>query len=773
MNHILVIGTELKPAIEWLSLPAGDDAISVTPWSTLEEGLRHLSNESPSLFIVHASHLLTCPDLSWADLLNQQAAVCLVALTVTDEQQWAVLEKLRLALAVPWPSHAEMFMGYVRRGLLVRDYRNHATPYGTSTLGLYDALLNASADAVFVFSEQGDIVQTNAWAEWMFGLPGDTAKTYQITDLLALPSPFEIGRFQAVSVQRLLRQAPTLEGTKHEVVGRKTDGTIFPARATFALVRDTTPRLYVGVVGDISDQRNVEKRLLESEERYRFVVDAIPDGVVVHCRGKVVYINNAAVSLLGAQRAEQLIGEPVIRFIHPDHRPIVAERMRRVIELRETQPPLEEDLVRLDGTILRLEVTSSPVTYNGIPSALVITRDRSVYHSQQAMKLQAQKMDVMGTLASGIAHDFNNILGPILGYAELLKLNADPGGQDIASIEAILKSARRARALVKTILMFGRRTDGNRTLVHIADVVAETLTLLRPGLKVPVTVQVMVPTDLPPVLADSTQLHQVLMNLCTNAAVAMEDKGGTLTLRAYVTTVDNQRILKTQMQLQPGTYVCVSVADTGYGIEESILPKIFDPFFTTKEKGKGTGMGLAAVMGIVLSHNGAIDVMTDVGKGTTFSIYIPVGSEPLVEPAPIPAPVLMPANQEILLVDDDPQVLPLMASFARACGFGAVIAQSGVEAIEKVTSCPGRFTIMVTDQNMPDMLGTNLIRRLRKFEPRLKFVICSGINDTALAADAHDCGVTARISKPFTLAEFREVMERVSMENTPANQPAS
>lgn len=762
MNPIHVIGAELEPAHQWLSTPPGGDPVSVTSSSTLEEATSRIAGSPPSLLIVHAARLVASPDSSWAEVINRQSTVCLVALTVTDEQHWAVLEKLRLAVAVPWPSQSNHFAAYVRRGLLVRDYRHQTTPYGTSTLGLYDALLNASADAVFVFSEQGDILQTNARAEWMFGLDGDGSQTCRITDLLALPAPFQIGHFQAVSVQRLLRQAPTLEGTNHEVVGRKTDGTTFPARVTFAAVRDTQPLVYVGVVGDISDQRSVEKRLLESEERYRFVVDAIPDGVLVHCNGKIVYINNAGAQLLGAESQDRLIGESVIPFIHPDHRPVVAERMRRVVELRETQPPLEEDIVRPDGTGVRLEVTSIPVTYNGIPSALVVARDRTAYHSQQALKLQAQKMDVMGTLASGIAHDFNNILGPILGYAELLKLNSDPMGQDIASIDAILTSARRARSLVKTILMFGRRTDGNRSWVHVPDIVAETLTLLRPGLNVAVTTQVMVPKDLPPVHADSTQLQQVLMNLCTNADSAMESVGGVLALSGNLVHVDSRRILQTQMQLQPGTYVCIEVSDTGCGIDPAILSRIFDPFFTTKEKGKGTGMGLAAVMGIVLSHNGAIDVHTEVGKGTTFLVYLPVAPEP-VTPAVTPLPVRqIPLSQEILLVDDDPQILPLMASFARACGFLATVAQSAAEAIEKVAARPGRFAIVVTDQNMPDMLGTNLTRRLRKLDAGLKFVICSGINDTALAADALNCGVSARISKPFTLAEFKEVLDRVS-----------
>lgn len=416
---------------------------------------------------------------------------------------------------------------------------------------------------------------------------------------------------------------------------------------------------------------------------------------------------------------------------------------------------------RKDGSLGEIEQSISPVRDKGgaIIGFLSIGRDiTNEIRLEQALR-QAQKMEAIGTLAGGVAHDFNNILSVITGYAQMLLSGTAEDSPEETSITEILKAGRRARDLVRQILTFSRQTEQEMQPIHIAPVIKETLRFLRASLPTTIALQQHIESDADVVVSDPTQIHQIIMNLCTNAAHAMKQNGGTLSVNLL--PVDLGPAAVTELpELASGPYLKLTVADTGHGIGRDVIDRIFDPYFTTKIKGEGTGLGLAVVHGIVKNHGGAIRVSSATGQGTAFDLWFPrcdavISLQP-DERKPIPL-----GTERILLVDDDAMVLKMEREMLARLGYGVTAELEAPAALAIFRASPEDFDLVVTDKTMPVMTGFELARNILVIRPDIPVIMCTGFSDAEDPDRARMLGIHELVMKPLVLREIAEKIRKV------------
>jgi signal transduction histidine kinase/CheY-like chemotaxis protein len=384
-------------------------------------------------------------------------------------------------------------------------------------------------------------------------------------------------------------------------------------------------------------------------------------------------------------------------------------------------------------------------------------REREREELQRQLQ-RAAKMEAIGRLAGGIAHDFNNILGAILGYGELAQKNVGEGGAARRQIDQVMQAGARGKGLVERILAFSRSGVGERVPVHVQQVVEETLELLEASLLPPVRLERKLDAGDAAVIGDATQLHQVAMNLCTNALQAMEH-GGVLGVVLDRVTVAQRRLLL-HGTLLPGPYVRLSVSDTGSGIPAAVLERMFDPFFTTKGVGDGTGLGLSLVHGIVADFGGAIDVTTRAGAGTTFTVWLPSSGETqrlLAEPE---GELPRGAGETVMIVDDQRSLVALAEETLAELGYEPAGFDSSVAALQAFRAEPRRFDLVLTDETMPDMSGVDLAREIRRVRPELPVVLMSGYSGAQLTERARAVGVAVLLHKPLVRRDIAEALAR-------------
>ena len=374
----------------------------------------------------------------------------------------------------------------------------------------------------------------------------------------------------------------------------------------------------------------------------------------------------------------------------------------------------------------------------------------------EAQLIQSQKMEAIGTLAGGIAHDFNNILTSILGYSELAKIRTHKGDDVTSELDQIHKSGNRAKALVKQIVTVGRRQDQEQRPIQLRYVVNEALKLLRAALPSTIEIQEAISKDTSIIHADPNQMHQVVMNLCTNAGHAMREKGGILEVK-----LKNVSITEPEMDLKPGPYLRLTVKDTGYGMKPEVTNRIFEPYFTTKEIGDGTGLGLSVVHSIVVTHGGEIIVDSKPGEGSTFHVYFPRTEEPekiaetkTEEPLPT-------GTERILFVDDEPTLLEMVRQILEQLGYEVVTANGSDEALELFNKEPDRFDLVITDMTMPKMTGIELAKELLNTRPHTPIILCSGSIDQALKGKATAVGIREFMAKPISVRSTAQTVRKV------------
>lgn len=378
----------------------------------------------------------------------------------------------------------------------------------------------------------------------------------------------------------------------------------------------------------------------------------------------------------------------------------------------------------------------------------------------EAQLIQVQKMEAIGTMAGGIAHDFNNLLAAILGYTDLmLREVPDADSRMGGYLQEVRRAGLRAKTLVQQILTFSRRTEHVRVPVSLPSLLEETLAFLRPSLPETITIRRHLDSPVGLVLADPTQLQQMLLNLCTNAVQAMRQSGGTLDLRLETVQIDAVAGMRLP-SLTPGPYVRLTVTDSGHGIGPEIIDRIFEPFFTTKGPGEGTGMGLALVHGIVTSYNGTVTVASTPGRGTTFTIHLPQSAPAAAEVVRAAAP-LAAESPRVLFVDDEVALVRLGQAIFTQLGYEAVVCSSGTEALALVRQAPERFDLVITDQTMPRMTGLALIQELRQLRPDIPIILCTGFSYTVPVETVQRLGIDLVLRKPIDMQDLAQALHQV------------
>lgn len=374
----------------------------------------------------------------------------------------------------------------------------------------------------------------------------------------------------------------------------------------------------------------------------------------------------------------------------------------------------------------------------------------------EAQLLQAQKMEAIGTLAGGIAHDFNNILTSIIGYAELAKMRILQGDDATSDLDQIHQSGNRAKTLVQQIVTVGQRQEQEQRPIQLGYIVKEVLKLLRAALPSTIEIREVIPKNTGIIHADPTQMHQVLMNLCTNAGQAMDEKGGTLDVE-----LQNVSITEPEMDLKPGPYLRLTVKDTGDGMKPEVTKRIFEPYFTTKEKGEGTGLGLSVVQSIVVTHGGAITAESNPGGGSTFHVYLPRTEQPEKIPETKTQKPLPTGTERILFVDDEPVLLEMARQMLERLGYHVVTTNGSFEALELFREEADRFDLVITDMTMPKMTGIELARELLNTRPNIPIILCSGSIDQALKGKAQAAGIREFMAKPISVRGIAQTVRKV------------
>jgi signal transduction histidine kinase len=379
-------------------------------------------------------------------------------------------------------------------------------------------------------------------------------------------------------------------------------------------------------------------------------------------------------------------------------------------------------------------------------------RTQALAESERQMQ-QVLKLQAIGTLAGGIAHDFNNILFPIIGYTEIAMDDIPQDSPTRRNLEEVLKAANRAKELVQQILTFSRQNGRERKPIRVQGIAAEALRLLRASIPKTIDIVADLKDSCHAIMGDATQIHQVIMNLCTNAYQAMQETGGTLEVRLAETHIGYEETVK-RIGIQMGPHLHLSVRDEGVGMEPSVLERIFEPYYTTKEPGKGTGLGLSVIHGIVKNHGGFITVESATGRGSTFHVYLPTLEDAEAEIEAAAGAARSGGSERILLVDDEPQIVDMEKKLLEKLGYRVIGCTSSAEALETFARQPDQFDLVITDMTMPQMTGDRLARQILDIRPGIPVILCTGYNEMISEDKAAAMGIRKFILKPVDKEEL-------------------
>jgi PAS domain S-box-containing protein len=513
----------------------------------------------------------------------------------------------------------------------------------------------------------------------------------------------------------------------------------------------------VSIGRDVTEHKKAEAALRESEEKYRLLVETANDAIFIAQDEVIKFPNPKTMEITGYSERE-LSEIPFLNLIHPEDREMVVGRYFQ--RLKGEHPPTAYSfrIINKAGDELWVQLNAALTAWENRPATINLIRDITEQRQLENQLRQSHKMESIGTLAGGIAHDFNNILGIILGNTELAMDDVPNWNPARLNLEEVKNASLRAKDVVRQLLSFARKTKLNKKPTSILPIVKESLKLLRSYIPTDIDIRHNIPENIDTILADPTQINQILINLFTNAHHAMPD-GGIIEVTLENCELDEDRATQ-YPGLQPGRYARLIVRDTGQGIVPKNIDHIFDPYFTTKDVGKGTGMGLAVVHGIVKEHNGVITAQSTPGKGTTFDLLFPaVTKEPVVE---IGADEDLPAGYErILLIDDEEPIVRLGRQRLEKLGYSVEAITNPMEALAIFKSTPDAFDLAITDMTMPNMTGDRLAQELLKIRPDIPIIICTGFSEKMSPVKARQLGIKAFLMKPVEKIDLAQTVRKV------------
>jgi PAS domain S-box-containing protein len=595
--------------------------------------------------------------------------------------------------------------------------------------------------------------------ERVWGLPWDQAPQ---------PPAAIIGAAHPEDFSRAFKEIGSVQHTPRDIEYRiiRPDGSIRWIRNRARGIYDEAGRLMMrmGAAADITERKLFQKSLIESHARFVTVLDSIEADIYVADMSthEILFVNRHIQESYGPDLRGKRCWEvfhkeagPCPRCISPDL--VNPEGQPGAGVAWESLSPVNgkwyfncgRAIKWVDGRLVRLQIATD------------ISRLKKLETETSRIQTrlqQAQKMEAIGTLAGGIAHDFNNILTAILGYTEMAMMGVEETSAVNRNLQQVFKAGSRARELVKQILTFSRQTEHEFKPVQLDLIVTEALNLMRASLPATISIQMQL-NSRSFTLADPTQVHQVIINLCTNAAHAMREKGGEL----FVGLEDlhpDPSFHNEHPELSPGAYQKLTVRDSGHGIPPDMQACIFEPFFTTKKRGEGTGMGLAVVSGIVKSHKGTIRVESAVGEGTTFQVFLPILQSPGAEPFRDPVPDLPSGHERILLVDDEEPIARLGQQMLEHLGYRVTSCLTAAEAFNIFIQNPWRFDLVVTDMTMPEMTGAELAEKILSIRRDIPVILCTGYSGKMSRKRAGEIGIRELIMKPMAIGELAQAVRK-------------
>ena len=631
----------------------------------------------------------------------------------------------------------------------------------------YRNLVELSPEAIFVHQE-GQIKYINREGTKIFGATNPQELIGKPAMELIHPDYYEAAKARIEQVYSTRKTLPRVEQKYVRI-----DKQIIDVEARGTYIDYLGKPATLSVIRDITNEKRKEKELKESEERYRLLIESADhsgQAIIIHQDiGKIeaacIFSNQTAVSITGYTQ-EELADLSWMDILHPQDRDAALKRYRIRLTGKDIPDLFETSIIRKDGKEVSIELSSTISEFQGNRALITFFRDitERKQMEEERKKLedqlqQAYKMEAIGTLAGGIAHDFNNILTPIIVQSELALMDIDEKNPIRFNLQEVMKAGLRAKDLVKQILTFSRQSEQQPIPLRITPIIREAIKLLRASLPTTIEIQFNLEKDEDTVMADPTQIHQVLMNLCTNAAHAMRDKGGILNVSLNKVALDSEYTSR-YTELEPGPYTKLAVSDSGHGISPEVIDRIFDPFFTTKDRSEGTGMGLAVVHGIIKSYGGEIIVETEPGEGTTFNVFIPRAKTVAADEPEITTELPV-GNERVLVIDDEQGMVETLCRMLDRLGYQTTKRTSSVEELELFKAGPDRFDLVISDQTMPNITGIELAKTFMDIRPDMPIILCTGFSEKVNEDSAKAMGISAFILKPIVMRDIAHTIRQV------------
>lgn len=624
--------------------------------------------------------------------------------------------------------------------------------------GRKDAILKSALDCVLTMDHEGKILEFNPAAVDTFGYTSEEVVGQSMTELIV---PAGLKANQPAGLTRFLTtERSSVLGKRMEVTARRADGAKIPVELTITSTGELPRPTFTAFIRDLTERKRTEDELRKSEERYREVVENARDIIYEHdLEGNYTSVNRAGEQVTGYSLAETLKLN-MSQTIAPEF----LEKARQMLKRKlagEIATAYELDLIARDGRRIAVEVNSRLVFQKGVPVGVQgIARDVTERQQLEEQLRQSQKLEAVGQLAGGVAHDFNNLLTVIGGYSDLVLRRLPERSPLLVSVAEIKKAADRASALTRQLLAFSRKQILQPTVLDLNSTVTNLEKMLRRLIGEDIDLLTITAPDLGQVKADPGQLDQVIINLIVNARDAMP-AGGKLTIQTENVQL-SEEYSQNHVPCMPGNYIMLAVSDTGTGMDAETQSRIFEPFFTTKSAGKGTGLGLSTAYGIVKQSSGNIWVYSEVGKGTTFKIYLPRVDEAAEIDATGKVTRPTPHGTEtILLVEDEEQVRQIAQRILTDLGYDVLEATNGQEALTVAQQHDGNIDLTITDVVMPQLSGRELIERLGPLRPEMKVLYMSGYTDDAIVRHGLLDEQLEFIQKPFAADAFARKIRSV------------
>lgn len=633
--------------------------------------------------------------------------------------------------------------------VLVQDItdRKQAEEIQQNSEARMKALSEAPFEAIFL-SEKGICLDQNQSAERMFGYTREEAIGRHGTEWITPEDREQVKNYMLSGYEK-----------PYEVTALHKDGSTFPCEIQARMINYKNRSIRVTALRDITERKQAEEALKESEKKYRLLFDNANDAILIAQDGVIKFPNSGVLELTGYTE-EELSKFPFADLIHPEDRNMVVERYKRRMEGDKEIPSMYTfRVINKAGHEIVVNANVVRIDWEGRPAALSFVRDITHQRNLEAQLQQTHKMESIGTLAGGIAHEINNILGIIIGNTELAIDEVPEQNPAKEFLEETLMASIRAKDVVRQIMSFARKTPDIRKPIRIGRVVKEGLNLIRVTIPTSIKFRKEIYCDAEVVLANPTEVNQILVNLCNNSIDAIEDETGILEVRLEDLFLNNSSAIQYQ-DLKAGKYSKLTVKDNGKGIRPNIMDRIFDPYFTTKDVDKGLGMGLAVVYGIVKKHDGAIRVKSREGKGTTVEVLFPIIEiQPEIETKE--EDELSTGMETILFVDDEASLVKMAKHILERQGYKVVGKTDSTDALRLFQKEPDKFDLIISDMAMPGIPGDRLAREILKNHSNIPIILCTGNSERIDGEKAKKLGIAAYIMKPLVRNDLLKTVRRV------------